>query len=123
MRKSFSPFWDRLVVRCIRERNPGPLVEGRRIELMVMGLVLFPETRIHAYWEAGCFAELAFLSEYIRAGIPSDLARTDPLLFHNLTKGMTQIKQLGWDRRLQPGPLRIRAAAQKRRAEAQAKLL
>ena len=114
MTKSFSPYWDRLARRAVRENNPDLLRAGRAIEVMVMGLVLCPK-RIQLYWDEGRFADLAFLAEYIAAGVPRDVAKTDPVLHRNLVKGLAGITRQGWDRRLKPGPLRIRAAAQRRR--------
>ena len=86
--------------------------------MMAMGLVLFPE-RIQMLWDAECYDDLAYFVEYLRAGVPADLKHTDSALYRNLTKGMNVIRRLGWhnDPRLRPGPLRIRAAAQRRREE------
>jgi len=117
MKPSFSPFWDRLVRRALRERNPDPLRDGRRIEMMVMGLVQCPE-RIQLFFDGGHFEDLAYLAEYVRAGVPPVIALTDPVLFRNLTRGMARLRALGWDQRLKPGPLRIRAAAKRRRESA-----
>lgn len=114
MKKSFSPHWDRLVRRAVRDGQPDLLRHGREMEMTVMGLVQFPE-RIQQFWDEGRFSDLAYLAEYLRAGLPSDLERTDPVLFQNLRKGMERIRALGWDQRLKPGPLRIRAAATRRR--------
>jgi hypothetical protein len=69
MKASFSAHWDRLVRRAIRERNPHLLRHGRQIEMSVMGLVQFPD-RIQAFLDAERFDELAYLAEYIRAGVP-----------------------------------------------------
>lgn len=117
MKASFSPYWDRLVRRAIRERNPGLLRHGRQTEMTVMGLVQFPE-RIQSFLDDERFGELAYLAEYIRAGVPKVVRYTDPVLFRNLTRGMARVRALGWDRRLKPGPLRIRAAAKRRRESA-----
>ena len=119
MKASFSPHWDRLVRQAIREGDPELLRDGRRIEMMAMGLVQFPE-RIQMFWDAGRYGDLAYFVEYLRAGVPADLKHTDIVLYRNLTKGMDVIRQLGWhnDPRLRPGPLRIRAAAQRRRESA-----
>ena len=119
MKASFSPHWDRLVRRAIREGDPELLRDGRRIEMTAMGLVQFPE-RIQEFWNAGRYADLAYFVEYFRAGMPADLKHTDIVLYRNLTKGMAVIRRLGWhnDPRLRPGPLRIRAAALRRRESA-----
>lgn len=117
MKASFSPYWDRLVRRAIRERNPGLLRHGRQMEMTVMGLVQFPE-RVQSFLDDERFSELAYLAEYIRAGVPPVIEHTDPVLFRNLSRGMARIRSLGWHRRLKPGPLRIRAAAKRRRESA-----
>ena len=117
VKASFSPHWDRLVRRAIRERNPGLLRHGRQMEMMVMGLVQFPE-RIQSFLDDERFSELAYLAEYIRAGVPPVIKHTDPVLFRNLTRGMARVRALGWHRRLKPGPLRIRATAKRRRESA-----
>ena len=80
-----------------------------------MGLVQFPEL-IQQHWDEGCFGLLAYLAEYINAGVPAVIAQTDPVLFKNLTKGMSRLRELGWHLRLKPGPLRVRAAARIRRS-------
>jgi len=79
-----------------------------------MGLVQFPE-RVQSFLDDERFSELAYLAEYIRAGVPPVIEHTDPVLFRNLSRGMARIRSLGWHRRLKPGPLRIRAAAKRRR--------
>lgn len=114
MTPTFSPYWDRLARRAVREGNPALLKHGREIELAVMGLVQFPE-RIQQHWNEGRFETLAYLAEYIHAGIPPVIEHTDLVLFKNLTTGMSRLRQLGWHRRLRPGPLRARAAKQRRK--------
>ena len=123
MKKTFSPFFDRVVRQAIREGNSQLLKDGRRVEMMAMGLVLFPE-RIQSFWDAGRYDDLAYFVEYLRAGVPADLKHTDIVLYRNLTKGMDVIRRLGWhnDPRLRPGPLRIRAAAQRRREATRARV-
>ena len=76
MKKTFSPHFDRLVRRAIREGNPQLLKDGRRVEMMAMGLVQFPE-RIQMFWDAGRYDDLAYFVEYLRAGVPADLKHTD----------------------------------------------
>ena len=119
MIKTFSPHFDRLVRQAIRQGKAHLLKDGRRVEMMAMGLVLFPE-RIQEFWDDGRYADLAYFVEYLRAGVPADLKQTDIALYRNLTKGIDVIRRLGWhnDPRLRPGPLRIRAAAQRRREKA-----
>lgn len=116
MTPSFSPYWDRLVRRAIRERRTDLLRDGRSIEITVMGLVQFPD-RIQQYLDAGRFSDLAYLAEYIRAGVPAQLKRTDPVLYRNLSRGMREIHRRGWHQKLKPGPLRTRAFWAKKRAE------
>ena len=108
MKPSFSPHWDRLVRRAIRENRPELLRHGRTMEMTVMGLVQFPE-RIQQFMDEGRYSDLAYLAEYIRAGVPDELRKTDPVLHRNLTRGMAAIRRLGWDLKLMPGPLRARA--------------
>lgn len=108
MKKSFSPHWDQEVRRAFFEGNPKLpelLRSGREIELEVMSLVLFPG-RIQQAWDDGRWGSLAYLAEFIAAGMPSDLDRTDPVLHRNLARGFQQIRELGWDRRLDPHHLR-----------------
>lgn len=101
MKPSWSPTWDALVRRAIREDRPDLLKKGREIDMVVMSMVLIPES-IAGAWAAGAWGDLGYLAEWIRSGVPEDLAKTDPVLFANLTGGLAEIRRLGWDRKLDP---------------------
>lgn len=119
MTPTFSPHWDRIARRSVRTGDISPLKRGREIELAVMRLVQWPEL-IQQLWEEeqevkGQTGMLHFLADYVRAGVPAVVEHTDPVLFKNLTSGMSRLRQLGWHQRLRPGPLRARAAERRRR--------
>jgi|GEM_PF-5769438 len=122
--KTYSPYWDRIFRRAVLEGRPDLLRGGRRIEVTVMEWVMRPH-HIAAVWEeavSGNFelwGDLAYLAEYIAHGIDPVIAKTDPNQFARMTRGMAEIKKMGWDKRLKPGPLRARATrARKKRIAA-----
>lgn len=117
MRRTFSPYFDRMVRRALSSGDLTLLKQGRRIELAVMGFVQFPDRIQHA-WDDERYEELAYLAEYVRAGLPQDLRQTDPVLYRHLRRGLVKIRKMRWmeDPRHRPGPLRIRAAAKRRRS-------
>lgn len=102
---TWSPHWDKIAAEAIRTDSIEPLKDGRRIEMMVMGLILFPD-RIKQLWDDGAWGDLAYLGEAIATWPPKDLDRTDPALNINICLGLSEIERTGWGRRLDPARLR-----------------
>lgn len=118
---TYSPHWDRLFRRAVLEGRPDLLRDGRRIEVTVMGWIMQPHLIEMAWKEAIAgdyerWGDLAYLAEYIAYDIDPVIERTDPTQFAHKTRGMAEIKRVGWDKKLKPGPLRARATrARKKR--------
>lgn len=102
---TWSKHWDKIAAEAVRTGSIEPLMDGRRIEMLVMGLILFP-ARIKPLWDDGAWADLAYLGEAIRSWPPKDLDKTDPALNINICLGLSEIERTGWRRRLDPDRLR-----------------
>ena len=64
-----------------------------------MGMVLFPD-QLQLAWQNGEFGALGFAAEFMAAGITDDLAKTDRVLYRNLTRGLAEARRRGWVKRL-----------------------